>query len=246
MMLHYERKGSGDDTLVIIHGFLGGSKIFDKVIDELQKNHEILIVDLPGHGKSPLEKESYTVYDYAQAVADILAHEKISNATWLGHSMGGYIVLAALEKKMAKIDKAILVHSTDCADSADTMKKRDEQITSIQQNGVQSFVDNSIAKFFGTNALQEDIELARQIGYESTEEGLVAALQAMKQRPDQKKLLADISTPILIIEGKDDQVVPPIETENIAVQKLITNSGHLGMLEDEKAFLKAIKQFLGT
>ncbi len=151
-MLHYERKGSGDNTLVIIHGFLGGSKIFDKVIDDLQKNHEILIVDLPGHGKSPLEKESYTVYDYAQEIADILAHEKISNATWLGHSMGGYIVLAALEKKMAKIDKAILVHSTDCADSADTMKKREEQIASIQQHGVQPFVDNSIAKFFGTNA----------------------------------------------------------------------------------------------
>ena len=246
MMLHYERKGSGDNTLVIIHGFLGGSKIFDKVIDDLQKNHEILIVDLPGHGKSPIEKESYTVYDYAQEIADILTHEKISNATWLGHSMGGYIVLAALEKKMAKIDKAILVHSTDCADSADTMKKREEQIASIQQHGVQPFVDNSIAKFFGTNALQEDIELARQIGYESTAEGLVAALQAMKQRPNRQKLLADISTPILIIEGKDDQVVPPIETKNIAVQKLITNSGHLCMLEDEKAFLKALKQFLGT
>ena len=94
--------------------------------------------------------------------------------------------------------------------------------------------------------MEQDIELARQIGYESTVEGLVAALQAMKQRPDQKKLLADISTPILVIEGKDDQVVPPIETKNIAVQKLITNTGHLGMLEDEKAFLKAIKQFLGT
>ena len=245
-MLHYERKGSGDNTLVIIHGFLGGSKIFDKVIDDLQKNHEILIVDLPGHGKSPLEKESYTVYDYAQEIADLLTQEKIPNATWLGHSMGGYIVLAALEKKIAKIDKAILVHSTDCADSADTMKKREDQIASIQQHGVQPFVDNSIAKFFGTNALQEDIELARQIGYESTAEGLVAALQAMKQRPDQQQLLADISTPILIIEGKDDQIVPPVETKNIAVQKLITNSGHLCMLEDEKAFLKAIKQFLGT
>lgn len=246
MMLHYERKGSGDHTLVIIHGFLGGSKIFDKVIDDLQKNHEIIIVDLPGHGKSPLEKKSYTVYDYAQAIADILTHEKISNATWLGHSMGGYIVLAALEKNLAKIDKAILAHSTDCADSAETIKKREEQVASIQQNGVESFVDNSIAKFFGTNASQEDIELARQIGYESTAEGLIAALKAMKQRPDQRKLLADISKPILIIEGKDDQIVPPIETKNIAVQKLITSSGHLGMLEDEKAFLKAIKQFLGT
>ena len=60
-MLHYERKGSGDNTLVIIHGFLGGSKIFDKVIDELQKNHEILIVDLPGHGKSPLGR-NHTQY----------------------------------------------------------------------------------------------------------------------------------------------------------------------------------------
>ena len=245
-MLHYERKGSGDDTLVIIHGFLGSSTIFEKVIDHLQEHHEIIIVDLPGHGKSAVEKESYTVYDYAQAVADVLAHEKIANAAWLGHSMGGYIVLAALEKKMAKIDKVILAYSTASPDSAEAMKKREEQIMSIQQNGVQSFVDNSIAKFFGKNALPQDIELARQIAYEATEEGLIVALQAMKQRPDQRKLITEVSTPILIIEGKDDQVVPPIETENIAVQKFVTNTGHLGMLEDKEAFLKAIKQFLGA
>lgn len=245
-MLHYERSGNtSGDTIVMIHGFLGGSKIFHKVMNELEQHYDIIRVDLPGHGKSALEKNSYSVYDYAEAVAEVLKHEKIANATWLGHSMGGYIVLAALEKEVAEIDKAILAYSSAATDSPDTQKKRNKQKEDIQQNGVNAYVDGGINAFFGENPHSEDVDFARQIGYEAAAEGLVAALDAMKSRPDQTSFVHEVSTPILVIEGSDDPVVIPIETENIAVQKIITKTGHLGMLEDDKSFTKAVKQFLG-
>ena len=245
-MLHYERSGNtGGDTIVMIHGFLGGSRIFNKVMEELEEHYDIIRVDLPGHGKSVLEMASYTVYDYARAVAEVLKHEKVASATWLGHSMGGYIVLAALEKDIAEIDKAILVYSSASTDSPETLKKRDQQKADILQNGVKAYVDGGINAFFGAAPLTEDVDFARQIGYEAAAEGLVAALDAMKVRPDQTGFMHELSTPILVIEGSDDPVVAPIETENIAVQKIITKTGHLGMLEDAQAFTKAIKQFLG-
>ncbi|WP_431029807.1 alpha/beta fold hydrolase [Lysinibacillus sp. LZ02] len=244
-MLHYELKGSGDETLVIVHGFLGDITIFNKVMEELQQHYELILIDLPGHGKSKMEQENYTIYDYAQAIVNVLAQEKIANAAWLGHSMGGYIALATLERNMAKIDKLILAYSSASPDSAETQNKRDEQMKTIEQNGVKAFVDNSIDAFFSKEAANESIEFARTIAYKATEEGLIAALQAMKERPNQTQLLHETSTPILVIEGQQDTIVSPIETDNIAVQKIVTNTGHIGMLEDDKAFLKAIKQFLG-
>ena len=245
-MMHYERSGNtSGDTIVMIHGFLGGSRIFHKVMEELEEHYDIIRVDLPGHGKSAIEMEAYTVYDYAEAVAEVLKSEKVASATWLGHSMGGYIVLAALEKEIAEIDKAILVYSSAATDSPETLKKRNQQKADIQQNGVKSYVDGGIHAFFGENPHSEDVDFARQIGYEAAADGLVAALNAMKSRPDQTSFVHEVSKPILVIEGSDDPVVTPIETENIAVQKIITKTGHLGMLEDAKAFTKAIKQFLG-
>ena len=245
-MLHYKRSGdTGGDTIVMIHGFLGGMDMFHKVIGELEKEYDILRIDLPGHGKSEMELNSYTVYDYAEAIAEVLKFEKVANSTWLGHSMGGYITLAALEKEIAEIDKAILAYSSAAPDSPETQQKRNQQKADIEQQGVKDYVDSGINAFFGEHPYSEDVDYARRVGYEATVEGLLAALGAMKSRPDQTSLIHEVSTPILVIEGSQDTVVTPIETDNIAVQKIITDTGHLGMLEDAKAFAKAIKQFLG-
>ncbi|KGR81563.1 alpha/beta fold hydrolase [Lysinibacillus odysseyi] len=245
-MLHYERMGNkGGDTIVMIHGFLGGSDMFHKAIKELEGEYDIISVDLPGHGKSKMESDAYTVYDYAKAIAEVLKHEKVANATWLGHSMGGYITLAALEKGIADIDKAILAYSSAAPDSTETQKKRDQQKSDIELNGVKAYIDNGINAFFGDNPYSEDVEFASRVGYEATAEGLQAALDAMKSRPDQTTFIHEVSIPILVIEGSQDSIVAPIETENIAVQKITTDTGHLGMLEDSKAFAKAVKQFLG-
>lgn len=245
-MLYYERNGQETgETLVMIHGFLGGHSIFDKVTNELRQSYDVLVIDLPGHGQSELNITNHTIDDYVKAIVEVLKHEKITNATWLGHSMGGYIVLAALEKDVAPIDKMILAYSSASPDSEEAKNKRDTQAKKIEQHGVQTFVDDSIVGFFAEDAQLADIDMARHIAYDATKEGLQAALQAMKTRRDQRMLLDETTVPTLIIEGDADKVVAPIETDNIAVQKIATHSGHLGMLEDPQAFVYAIKHFLG-
>ena len=125
-MLHYERQGTGE-VLVLIHGFLGSRKVFDKVFGPLQENFDVIRIDLPGHGKSELQPEHQSVYEYAQAIAEVLKHEYVEEAYWLGHSMGGYILLAAIEKQLFPIKKAILAYSSEAADSEETKDKRDKQ-----------------------------------------------------------------------------------------------------------------------
>ena len=48
-MLHYTRQGTGA-PLVLIHGFLGSTAIFDRVIGPLSQSFDVIAVDLPGHG----------------------------------------------------------------------------------------------------------------------------------------------------------------------------------------------------
>ncbi len=242
-MLHYTRQGKGE-VLVLIHGFLGSKNIFNEVFDDFVSHYDVIAIDLPGHHKSELEQEFYSVYDYASSIAQVLQHEKIPKATWLGHSMGGYIVLAAMEKNIATVNKAILAYSTEASDTNEQIEKRSKQQKQILEAGVQSFVDEVIGGFFSKNAQQDKVEFAKQIAYKASPEGLIIALDAMKSRPNQFAFIEQITTPILVIEGTEDKVVKPVETNNPNVMKVYTETGHLGMLENPRSFASAVHNFM--
>lgn len=242
-MLNYVRKGAGE-AIVLVHGFLGAKEVFGDVMEDLSSHYDVVAVDLPGHGLSKLEKDRYTVYEYARAVSEVLQHEGITEATWLGHSLGGYIVLAALEGDIAPIKRAILAYSYHGADKEEQREKRTKQQKQISEIGVEPFVDQIIGAFFSDSAKEEQIQFARQIGHRASEKGLIVALEAMKTRPNQQNFVDNTTTPILVIEGSEDGIVQPIQTKNENVQKVITKTGHLGMLEDPKSFTEGVKQFM--
>ncbi|MGN7478260.1 alpha/beta fold hydrolase [Solibacillus silvestris] len=242
-MLNYTRNGSGE-AVVLIHGFLGGTAIYDRIIDALIQRFDVIAIDLPGHGKSEAPEGDYTMYRYAEGIIDVLMAEKVEKSYWIGHSMGGYITLAAIEKNYTNIEKAVLLYSSDAPDTAEAIEKRTKQQEEIMEHGVGSFVDGIIHNFLAPDAKTEDVLFAKEVAYEAKAEGLVTALGAMKTRPDQRDLIDVTSTQILVIEGEQDNAVTPIETTNPNVSKIKTNTGHLGMLEDPQTVLREILNFL--
>jgi len=80
----------------------------------------------------------------------------------------------------------------------------------------------------------------------------VAALAALRDRPDARPGLILIRVPTLILVGVDDAITPPATAE--ALQKGIEGSrlvrilgaGHLSNLENPKAFNAAVKEFQTT
>ena len=212
-MLNFTRKGSGD-VIVLVHGLLGGIAIFDKIITPLTDRFDVIAIDLPGHGKSEIPEGEYTMDRYAEDIFEVLTAELVDTAYWIGHSMGGYITLAALEKQNKNIKKAILLYSSDAPDNEEQIKKRTKQQQEIINDGVGAYVDGIIHNFLAPEAKTEDILFAKEVAHEAKAEGLVAALDAMKARKNQQTLINTTTTPILVIEGEQDKVVTPIETSN--------------------------------
>jgi pimeloyl-ACP methyl ester carboxylesterase len=242
-MLNYIRQGSGK-TLVLIHGFLGGLDVFQALIDDLSHHFDVVAVDLPGHGQSDVSVSAYTIEAYAEAVIDVLKEEGIEKAAWLGHSMGGYIVLSALANNLFTIPKAILLHSAVNADGEEAIEKRTKQQQAIKLDGVEPFVENVIPNFLSPKSSPNLTKQAKAVANQASIEGLVAALEAMKSRSARQNYIDETSTPILVIEGTEDKVVPSIETNNTAITKIKVDSGHLGMIEDLDGVLQAIYSFL--
>ena len=65
--------------LVLVHGFLGSSKMWEPQIEFLKKNYRVVTPDLPGFGKSNKAKPYNNIYDMAQTILDCLKKKKYKN-----------------------------------------------------------------------------------------------------------------------------------------------------------------------
>lgn len=244
-MIHYNRFGKkGSTTLLYIHGFLGGEHIYKDHTQLMKEDYDLITVDLAGHGMSKSIEVDPTIDSYLAQIEEVLKVEEVEKAVWIGHSMGGYIVLRALEKQIPSVEKAVLAYSTVNSDDASAKEKRDNQKNEIQTNGVEPFIRKILPAFFSNHANEAVIEEAIQIGSSASVSGLCTALDAMKARPNQQQTIDTTKTPVLIVEGLYDKVVAPIETMNPNISKVKTETGHLGMMELPEPFTTYIRQFL--
>ncbi len=88
----FERRGKGD-PLVLLHGIGHRWQAWEPVIDALAERHDVIAVDLPGFGKSPLlpEGRGYDMQSAVQACADIFEDMGLGHPHVAGNSLGAVI-----------------------------------------------------------------------------------------------------------------------------------------------------------
>jgi pimeloyl-ACP methyl ester carboxylesterase len=98
-----ERHGRGQPPLLLIHGLGGGRSHWRPLIDRLAASHDLLVVDLPGHGDSdpPDHRASLSAAGYARRLARLLDELGLAAAHVAGHSLGGWTAL-----ELAKLGRA--------------------------------------------------------------------------------------------------------------------------------------------
>lgn len=245
-MLAYSITGRGKD-IVYLHGYLENKRVWESIANQLHARN--VLIDLPGCGESPV-LENQTIETMAEAVANTLLLIGLQKATFVAHSMGGYVALALAEKMPSLFNALVLLHSHPFADSEEKKTNRYKEIEIIKQGRknllLQSFVPKLYAPDFNDkNALSLSFEMANN----TSEEGMIACLQAMAQRPDRSYLLHELNFPVIWIYGKHDQLfnyqmAEQFNTTNTNVKKvLLENTGHIGMFEQTNEVLKYIEPF---
>ncbi len=242
--ISYELKGKGR-PLVFLHGFLEDVTIWYSVKDSLSSSNKVLLIDLPGHGKSDFSFAIKTMADMALAVKQVLDSLEIKHPIVFGHSMGGYVGL-----ELAKIYPVnlVLVHSNFWADSSEKKKDRN-RVAEVAQNNKDIFIRVAIPNLFYTpnrqklkNEISELIERACRMN----KDAIIVSTKGMRDRLDNSEVLREQE--VTIIQGSNDPVVPIILMEE-KLEKvmnkynlvLIKKCGHLGFLEQPKEFLAVVK-----
>jgi len=250
LKINYKIEGKGN-AVVLIHGFLETSDTWINFSKELSRNFIVISVDLPGHGKSELYKEPYTMCKYAESIYHILIEEKISKSILIGHSMGGYVALAFAENYPYMLSGLCLFHSTPFADTEEKKEIRLETVNQINNGNKNHICSNHAKAVFSDENIkkfEQEIQQTEIIAKLISKEGIIASLITMKNRIDRSDILATLQVPLLYIFGNNDRFISETVLNYIDFPEettigILKNSGHMGMIEEKEKSLKLINDF---
>jgi pimeloyl-ACP methyl ester carboxylesterase len=234
--------------MVFLHGFLENHTMWKSIKKHFVHSHQIILIDLPCHGKSFYEGNHCSMTFMAECVHNVLQKENVSQPYVFGHSMGGYVGLELLKLMPIKLT---LVHSNFWAD--DDQKKQDRnRVIELVKTKKHFFIQQAIPNLFYTKNIikcQDIIHQLKQKAYQTPALQIIAATKGMRDRADHTKVLQKHN--VSIIQGQFDPVIP----EQTMLKQLstinkkqpyytINNVGHMSIWEAPESLIKIIENIL--
>jgi pimeloyl-ACP methyl ester carboxylesterase len=108
--LAYRDNGDGE-VLLLIHGMAGSSDTWRSVIPQLSKNFRVIAPDLLGHGESAKPRSDYSLGAFAVLLRDFLDELGVSQATVVGHSLGGGVAMQFVYQHPDYVQRLVLISS---------------------------------------------------------------------------------------------------------------------------------------
>ncbi|TXE13210.1 alpha/beta hydrolase [Seonamhaeicola algicola] len=247
--IFYTETGKGS-AIVLLHGFLESSKIWDTFVPKLAKKNRVVCIDLLGHGNTECLGYIHTMELMAEAVEAVLKHLRIRKSTFIGHSMGGYVALAFAEKNPDNVKGLCLLNSTASADTPEKKQNRARGIIAVKQNH-KTFIRHAVSNLFIPENHKKFATQIKQLIKDCQKtplQGIVAALEGMKIREDREVLLHFSPYKKMMIIGKNDPILNYnnliSQTKDTNVNVVVLDGGHMSFIENESACLANIMHFI--
>lgn len=257
---HVEVDGEGP-ALLLLHGFTGSVRTWDRWVDRWSGHYRCIRVDLPGHGKSafPDRPERIGMERVCRDLNEILNQLEIAHAAVLGYSMGGRTALSFAITHPHRVGALVLESaSPGLADEEERQerKRRDDRLARrLEKEGIIPFVDywERLPLF----ATQQQLPLAvrkaiRAERLSHSPEGLAASLRGMGTgaQPSWWDRLAEWSQPVLLLVGEADGKFCGLARRMAtrfpnARLEVATGAGHAVHVERPDFFGTIVMNFIG-
>jgi len=114
--LYYEIHGTGR-PLILLHGGLGTGEMFGPVLPQLTARHQVVAVDLQGHGRTADIDRPIDVRLMAGDIAALIDHLRLDTPDLVGYSLGGGVALQTAAKYPTKVRRLVMVSANTRPDA---------------------------------------------------------------------------------------------------------------------------------
>jgi pimeloyl-ACP methyl ester carboxylesterase len=251
--MSYDDTGGAGTPLVLVHGFPLDRRIWAAQARGLADLARVIVPDLPGFGESPAASGATSMDTYAGSVAGLLGALGVERAVIGGVSMGGYVAMAFHRRFAHRVQGLVFVATRAGPDSSEGRTARDAAAALARTEGVGAVAAQMIGRMLTPETARADPALRSsllELMSAQAVEGVVAALAAMRDRPDSAPSNERIAVPTLVVCGAKDTLIPPKESEAIrdgvrgSRLTTIADAAHLPNYEQPEAFNRAVREFL--
>lgn len=190
-------------ALLMMHGWGQTSVSLQPLAELLSSDYRVVLVDLPGFGRSPLPAEAWDTVRYAERMVELLDELKIDRCDLLGHSFGGRISLRLASRFPDRVQRLFLVASHGLPTPRPFLKQLRMQGISMLRSLVR-FID----RVFGTSwYTQRFIPHFASVDYQKTS-GVLRQIFVKLVTEDATADAVRIKAPALLLWGEQDTETP--------------------------------------
>jgi pimeloyl-ACP methyl ester carboxylesterase len=263
----YRKAGSGENVLVFVHGIAGSSATWAPVMERLDGDRYTMIApDLLGHGESAKPRGDYSLGAYASGIRDLMVVLGLERATFIGHSLGGGIVMQLAYQFPERCERLVLTCSGGLGKEVNPLLRvisapGSEYVLPVVLTPRIHGVAGSVGRFLGKFGLRGDPFLGEvwdsytRLTDARTQRAFVHTIRAVIDVAGQRvsardRLYLAAAVPTMIVWGDRDGVIPV--THAYAAHELMPGSrleiiegaGHFVPIERPDVIASLLDDFL--
>jgi pimeloyl-ACP methyl ester carboxylesterase len=249
------------EPIVFVHGLGGSWQNWLENIPHFARKRRVVALDLPGFGHSPLPDWEISVESHGRLLREFCDALELQPSALVGNSMGGFISAEAVIQDPERFTKLVLVsaagisHATAIRGPAITAARMSVLLAPFALGLQERAVLRPRLRFqLLRNLFYDPLKLRYELIYEFLHhgpgtEGFLPAVRGMTGY-DFLDSLEDVELPALIVWGRNDHIVPPIDSQGYGQRlrnsrtEIYDQTGHCAMAERPVRFNRELELFL--
>ena len=231
--IYYTVYGEGD-PVILLHGGLANGDYFANQVPALAKDHQVIVMDSRGHGRSSFDQVPISYDLMASDVLALMDHLSLPKASILGWSDGGIIGLDIAINHPERLDKVVAYGAN------------------FDPTGVRPDVGtNPLFTSYINRAAEDYARLSPDPSRFEEFLNNIGTMWATEPNFTEDQLRA-ITTPFLILDGAQEEAIDLNQTKLMAELipgaqlTIMPDTGHFGMLEQPDEVNRIVTGFLGA
>lgn len=250
--LRYYRTGGNLPPLVLSHGFTDNGLFWTGLAHALEKQYDVIMYDIRGHGFSDAPETGYAMEDLVADMVGLIRALELEHPVIMGHSLGGSICAALAAEYPNLPQKVVLVDPPGLVIPMFRGEIEKKQMRNSYQGDIYYLRGMSRGRLLK--------EAARRHPNFSNEDHILWANSKKQMKPQIANIITEIpflqpdlskiKAPTLILKADADEILRKIELDTVSALPSVSvvhidGSGHNIPQERLDAMLKVLQDFLG-